>query len=82
VIGQHTLVQEAMNITVNLPLQIGHSPAPVYQKQSNGEDNFQAGSESKVINVIWFDDVISIYSTKLNYDINSIYLEYFHVFIP
>jgi hypothetical protein len=58
-----------MNITVNLPLQIGHAPAPVYQKQPNGEDNFQAGSKSKVETVIWFDDVTGIYLKTSNDDI-------------
>jgi hypothetical protein len=42
-------------------LSCTYPPAPVYQKQPNGEDNFQTGSESKVESVIWFDDVKSIY---------------------
>ncbi len=59
--------------TSNDDIILFHSPAPVYQKQPNGEDNFQTGSVIKVETVFWFYDVTCIYSTKLNCDIISIH---------
>ena len=43
-IGQDTLVLETMHVTVNLPLQIGHAPAPVDKKEANGQNNLQTRS--------------------------------------
>jgi hypothetical protein len=42
VVGQHAFVLEAVDVAVDLPLQVGHPPAPVDEEQSDGEDDLQA----------------------------------------
>jgi len=42
VIGEDAAVRQTVDVTLDLPLEVGHAPQPVDQKERDGEDNLQA----------------------------------------
>ena len=44
VVGEHTDVLDAVHVAVDLPLQVGHAPAPVDEEEPDAEENLQDGT--------------------------------------